>query len=346
MKALVLHSLNNLCLENVMIPEIKNNEALIRVRAVGVCGSDIDRIIHTGVYSFPCILGHEFSGEIVGISKGNNIFKIGDRVTAAPLIPCRKCYYCQIGCFSLCENYNFIGSRTDGAFAEYVKVPLQNLIKIPNEVNFDYAAMVEPSAVTLHGIFKAEITAGDNVVVLGLGPIGQFAIQWSKILGASKIYGVDIVSDRLNVAQKIGCDKTILAAEEDPVEYLSILNKISPDVVIETAGSHITQIQSIKIVRKKGTVLLLGTAHHDVVFKPQIWESILRKELTIKGTWNSYSSPFPGSEWFSSIEFIKNGRLVLEPMISHRINLNEVPDFFKKIDNKMKYFFNKIIILP
>lgn len=346
MNALVLYSTNDLRLEKVMIPKIKSDEVLIRVQAVGVCGSDIGRIVRTGTCFFPSILGHEFSGMIAEIGEDNNMFEIGDRVTAVPLIPCRKCHYCQSGYFSLCEKYNFIGSRISGAFTEYVKVPLQNVLKITNEVSFDHAAMIEPSSVVLHGILKTGITIGDNVVVLGLGPVGQFAIQWSKILGANKIYGVDIVPEKLKVAQKIGCDEVILATEQNPVKYLSTLNGIGPDIVIETAGSHITQIQSIQIVRKKGTVLLLGTAHHDVVFKPQTWESILRKELKIEGTWNSYSSPFPGKEWFSSIEFIKNERLILEPMISHRIGLEEAPNLIENIYNNSNFYFNKIIINP
>jgi len=346
MKALVLHCPGELIYEDVKIPEVGQKEVLIKVKAAGICGSDIPRIMDTGTYSFPCIPGHEFAGEISEKGKEVDSYNKGDRVVAAPLIPCGECHYCRTGNYSLCESYNFIGSRTDGAFAEYVKVPAENVLRLNGDTDFKHAAMIEPAAVTLHGMFKIPITTGDSVAILGLGPIGQFAVQWSKIMGAGKIYGVDVDPEKFEIARKIGCDETILASEVDPVQRLKEINDVGPDIVIETAGSHITQVQSIKIVKKKGQVLLLGTAHHKVNFEPEVWEKILRKEIVIKGAWNSYSMPFPGREWIESIKFLENASLKMEPMISHKINFNELPSLLKKIDENRNYSFNKIIVTP
>lgn len=149
MAAAVLHAPADLRYEEIGVPRIGANDVLLRVKAAGNCGSDLQRIMVEGTHVFPCVPGHEFSGEIAEIGNKVDSFKIGDKVTAYPLISCMRCEWCQQGEYNLCEDYDYLGSRCDGAFAEYVKVPDSNLIKLPRPIDFEEAAMIDPACVWL-----------------------------------------------------------------------------------------------------------------------------------------------------------------------------------------------------
>ena len=165
MKAIRMYAPRDLRLEEVPVPKIKENEALVKVMAVGICGSDIPRINEFGAYISPITPGHEFAGQIVETGAKVNDFKAGDRVTVPPLMPCFKCEYCQQGHFSLCQDYNYFGSRCDGAFAQYVAVPEINLLKIADHVSYEAAATADPLANALHVISRGSFKAGDKVCV-------------------------------------------------------------------------------------------------------------------------------------------------------------------------------------
>ena len=220
MQAAVLHAPADLRIEEVPVPEIGPYDVLVRVRAAGICGSDLERIMVTGTYHFPTIPGHEFCGEVDTAGSAVKAYKAGDRVLVVPIIPCGTCEYCAQGYYGQCEHYDYLGSRTDGGFAEYVRVPEGNLIPLPESVSFLEGAAVEPAAVTLHGIIKADIRAGDSVAVLGCGAIGLFAIQFAKILGATRVIAVDVIPGKLESAKKAGADFCINALECDPVEEI------------------------------------------------------------------------------------------------------------------------------
>ncbi len=345
MKAAVLHAPGDLRIEDVNKPKITNkNDVLINIKAAGICGSDLDRVLHTGTYKFPTIPGHEFCGIIE--AKGDHVkgLKIGDKVVVAPMLPCMKCESCARGNYGQCEDYDFIGSRRDGAFAEYVVAPEVNVLKMPSNVSFEEGAVVEPAAVTLHGMRKVKINPGETVVVLGCGPIGQIAVQFAKIMGATKVIAVDIVDEKLSEVTKLGADITINSMKEDAVEAIkNVTDGKGADVTIETAGSNITQEQSLRATKNLGRILLLGTAHKDVVFPPKSFERIVRGELELVGSWNSYSAPFPGIEWKATMDFINSGQLKVKPLITHRFNLEETAEVFGKLKNR-ELNFNKIII--
>ncbi len=344
MKAAVLHAPGDLRIETVSKPKITNkNEVLVNIKAAGICGSDLDRVLHTGTYKFPTIPGHEFCGIIEAKGEEVKDLKIGDKVVVAPMLPCMKCDSCASGNYGQCEDYDFIGSRRDGAFAEYVVAPQVNVLKMPSNVSFEEGAVVEPAAVTLHGMRKVKINPGETVVVLGCGPIGQIAVQFSKIMGATKVVAVDIVDEKLSEAQKLGADITVNSMKEDPIEAIKkVTGGKGADVTIETAGSNITQEQSLRATKNLGRILLLGTAHKDVVFPPKSFERIIRGELELVGSWNSYSAPFPGVEWRATMDFISSGQLKVKPLITHRFNLEEAADVFQKLKNR-ELNFNKIV---
>ena len=159
----------------------------VKVKASGICGSDVPRVLHNGVHFYPIVLGHEFSGDVVEVGEGVEHIKTGDRVSGAPLIPCMKCEDCQKGNYSLCKHYSFIGSRQQGSNADYVVIPAANTVVFDKSISYEQGAMFEPSTVALHGVLCNDYKGGGYVAVLGGGTIGMFTMQWAKIFGSKKV---------------------------------------------------------------------------------------------------------------------------------------------------------------
>lgn len=346
MKAAVLHAPGDLRIERAAVPSLadKEDHVLLKVAAAGICGSDIGRVMKTGTYRFPTIPGHEFCGEIAGVGSNVVNWKPGDRAVAAPILPCGRCSSCQEGNYGQCDHYNYLGSRTDGGFAEYVAVPERNLIRLPDEISYLEGAAIEPAAVTLHGIMRLRFSPGDTAVVLGCGAIGLFAVQMAKIMGAAHVIAVDIGEEKLELARKAGADTKINGIKTKAVpEILKFTGGKGADIVIETAGTSITQVQSIEACKKHGQVLYLGTAHNDVVIPPHVFEHIVRNEVTITGSWNSYSAPFPGREWNAVIQFLQEQRLDIKSFITHQYPLEEAPEVIRRMWSR-SFTFNKIVL--
>lgn len=343
MKAMVLYEPGNMKVEERKIPEeLGCDEVLVNVKAVGICGSDLDRTLKTGMYTMPAIPGHEFCGQIAAVGEQVAGFKQGDRVLGVPLLPCFQCESCMQGNYGQCDHYDYIGSRRDGAFAEYVVIPERNLLKMPDNVSYLEGAAVEPAAVTLHGMMRIGINPGETVVVLGCGTLGLFAIQLAKIMGAGTVVATDVSEFKFDFARKAGADVVIDAGKEDAVQAVrKLVGK--PNVVIETAGSNITQEQSIRMGKKHGRMLFLGSAHRDVVIPPKTFECIIRNEIVITGSWNSFSAPFPGAEWSSILRYLESGRFDINSFISHVIPLDELPDTIRKMASR-DIEYNKVVV--
>ncbi|WP_071396176.1 galactitol-1-phosphate 5-dehydrogenase [Bacillus tuaregi] len=345
MKAAVLYSENKIVYQDIEIDACKADEVKIKVMAVGICGSDTHKMTSQWKYALPAIMGHEFSGYIV--EKGSDVtnYQIGDRVLGVPFEPCHKCEYCLRGQFSLCENYGMIGSKSFGAFAEYVNVKASNVLPI-GDMDYEEAAMVEPLAVALHGVLGIEPRIGDIAAVFGAGTIGMLAIEWLKIAGIKKIIAIDISDEKLQEAVNRGCDKSINPVKEDLLEKINeYTNGLGVDIALECAGSKITQEQCLLITRKKGKVGYLGIAYSDVHLSEKAFENIFRRELTLKGFWNSYSAPFPGEEWITSIDFINKGKINLKELISHRFKLEDTQRAFNMMINREEPY-GKVMIKP
>ena len=345
MRALKLHAPGDVRFETVPIPQIKPDEALVNVKACGVCGSDIPRILKYGAHISELITGHEFSGVVVDTGADVDNVKIGQRVTAAPLIPCMKCPWCDKGHYSLCESYDYLGSRSDGAMAEYVRVPKANLIPLPDEVTFEAGAMVDPAANAVHALSKTDITPDSVVAIVGVGPIGLFAVQLAKHLGAKTVIGVDVSKDKLDLAKDAGCDEVVNSLE---TEASVAIRKIAPDgadVILDASGVQVAQHQCVLSAANHATIIFLGISHDSLTLSEKAVDRILRGELRIQGSWNSFSKPFPGREWTYSVELMQQGALWKESFISHRLQLEEGPEFFTRLA-KEKFYFNKIMFLP
>lgn len=347
MTGAVLHAPGDLRIEKVKKPELEkcSKEVIVRVKAAGICGSDLSRVMTTGTYHFPTIPGHEFCGIVEETGELADQYRPGDRVLVSPILPCYQCDSCQEGNYGQCDHYNYLGSRTDGGFAQYVKTRQENLIPLPKEISFIEGAAVEPAAVTLHGMMRLHFRPGDCAVILGCGPIGLFAVQFAKIMGATSVAAVDIDARKLDLAKRAGADYTINGMELPVVDTLKkyTVDK-GADLVIETAGTSMTQLQSIEICKKHGQVLYLGTSHKDVVIPPQVFEHIVRNEITITGSWNSYSAPFPGREWTAVLEYVKSGRLDIRSFITHQYPLVKAPEVIAQMQAR-EFMFNKVVLI-
>lgn len=326
MKAARLYQPGDLRIEEVKSPVLQKGQVIVKVHTAGVCGSDIPRIMLTGTYHFPCIPGHEFSGEIVECDKTVTKFRKGDRVAVAPLMPCMECEMCRKGFYGQCENYDFLGSRRDGGFAEYTAVPEENLLLLPDSVSYKEAAVIEPAAVALHGLYKLHLNGNETVAVFGCGAIGLLAVRLLKVLGAGSIAAVDIDTEKLKLAEKLGADIVIDSLSEDPVKRIFREYEKGVSAAVETAGTPVTQEQCIRAVKSQGEVLFLGTAHKDIVFPPETFERIVRNELCIFGSWNSYSAPYPGKEWKEIIRYLEEKKLSFESLITQTYPLERMPE--------------------
>lgn len=346
MRAAVLHAVNDLRYEEVALPELKPNEVLLKVHACGVCGSDLPRVLTTGTYHFPTIPGHEFSGSVAAVGTQANPALLGKRASVIPLIPCRKCKLCEVGQFSLCEHYDFLGSRSDGGFAEYVRVPQENLILIPDEVDSESAAMLEPISVALHVIHLCSVKPEDNVAVFGLGAVGIFIAQWARAFGAKHVYAIDIDPQKVDVAKQCGLKDAVCSAKQDIEAMISAqTDGLGVDVAIEASGAVPALAQAIGLLRIAGTLGLVGRPVKDAVIPNGAYEKILRKQLHIQGSWSFAFTRFPHHDWEESLNALQRGAIVTAPLITHRFPLRETYHAISLMAGK-ETFVHKILIEP
>lgn len=345
MKALVITADKNMELLEMDVPKVSEKKVLIKVAYCGICGSDLPRYFEGGVHAYPQVLGHEFSGVIEEIGEEVENFKVGDRVAVAPLIPCFECENCQKGEPAMCMNYSFIGSREQGAMAEYIAVPEVNCVRVPDDLSLEEAALLEPLTVAIHGIERINIPAGAEVLVLGAGTIGLLTVLSLRAIGVGQITVVDLNDNKLTLAKQIGADIAVNPTKTTLEDFYKVNKR--PEVVIETAGSAITQRQAVEFVAKRGKIVYVGTSTRDVVLEPEVFELILRGELEVTGSWMSYSAPFPGYEWKTGLRFMASGEIDVKPLITGKYKLEDVELPFNKmvepgsVDVKLLYAINE-----
>lgn len=332
MKAAVLYGQQDIRYEEVDTPQINNEEILVKVRSTGICGSDIPRLFGKAAHYYPIILGHEFSGEAVEIGKSVKNVSIGDRIVGAPLLPCYKCTDCLRGNYAQCKNYSFIGSRENGSWAQYVKIPVKNVVKLPAGVNFEQGAFFEPLTVALHGLFLMDFKGGAEVAIVGMGTIGLLTLQCAKNLGAKRITVFDIDDERLSTAKEYGADICLNTGTEGFKE--KVFNETQGrgfEMVVDTAGVQFTQKLSLEIAENKGNVMFISTPISNLTLLTKEFEQINRKELTLKGSWMSYSVPFPGKEWELAGYYLSKNVIKVERLIDRIIPLSEIESAVKDL---------------
>lgn len=341
MKALNLHGVGDLRYEDVPLPERKQDEVLLRVRAVGICGSDIPRVFEKGTYHFPTIIGHEFAGEIV---EADDSSLIGKGASVFPLLPCGKCLACRTGHYAQCKAYSYYGSRQDGAMAEYLAVKEANLCLLPDGVSYEAAAMNEPAAVALHAFRKSRAVLGDTVVIYGIGTIAFLLAWWAKAAGVSNIILAGRSQAKVQMAEQLGF-AAVNVREADLGEYVrGLTGGEGADVCIEGTGCSDGAEACLDVAKRFGNVVLMGNPAGNVNISQNGYWQILRKELQLIGTWNSSFSR-QENDWQQSLQAMQSGILQPEKLITHRFRLSEYKKAFDLMHEKQEPYLKVMFVM-
>ena len=342
MKALVLEEYNKLAYKDVDNPVTNKDEVLVEIKAVGICGSDVHGLDgSTGRRIPPIIMGHEASGVIVEIGKNVTGWNIGDRVTFDSTIYKLDDWYTRNGHYNLSDNRMVLGVsckdfRRDGAFAQFVTIPGHILYRIPENVSFEQAAMVEPVAVALHAINLSGVKINDTIVVFGSGMIGLFIIQLLKHAGCNVI-AVDMLQEKLDMAKRAGAS-TVLNAQTDDVsaEIRKLTNNRGADFAFEAVGITPTIKSAIESLRKGATLILVGNLSPAIEFPLQ---KVVTQEITVKG------SCAINGEYPAVLDLISKGKINVDNMISAMAPLSEGALYFDKLYRKEQGLL-KVILKP
>ncbi len=348
MQALVLHDVGDLRLAQIPIPNVSEGQVRVRIGFCGVCGSDIPRIFSKGTYNFPTVCGHEFAGTIDKSGSGVEGFSDGDNVVVFPLIWCGKCEACEGGKYVQCSDYDYLGSRSDGAFAEYVVAPQENIIRVPDSVSLEEAAQTEPAAVALHALRRVQDSlVGKTVTIFGAGPIGLMVAQWSRIMGSEQVLLFDIVTEKLELAKEIGFDGVFNSILADPVEVVNAQTEgKGAHICIEAAGVPQTYLHALGSVRRGGSVVLLGNPDADVTLPASLISQLMRREVRVLGTWNSdFSISGNDDDWRTVLHAMASGDLDLSPLITHKVPLIDSTKTLHMMKEKSE-FYAKVLIHP
>lgn len=344
MNALVLESNSILKFKQVAEPEpFGEMPVLVRIAAVGVCGSDYLRFSKGKAYHYPLVMGHEFSA-IVEQAPAGSQHQRGDRVTVFPLLPNYHDPLSRIGEYAVSLDYDYFGSRRDGAFAELLYVPEQNLIPIPDGLSLIYAALTEPAAVALHGVRKFNIPAFASSLVIGCGAIGAFAAQWLRILGCSRVIAADVDPRKLEIMAGMGFE-CIDARREDTVDaVMNRTNQRGVDCIVEASGQPATLIQALNSATVFGQVLLLGDMAAEVSLSASLLSTFIRHEVSLLGSWNSKMTPPGQSEWEMVLHHMCRD-LQVAPLISHTVTLSEGPQIFADISSQRTWYSKVVFVI-
>jgi len=357
MKALLLTAPSVLELTDFAEPEIGPGEVLVRVRACGICGSDIHGWDgSSGRRQPPLIMGHEASGEIARVGPQVTRWRAGDRVTFDSTIYCGECAFCRSGQVNLCDNRRVVGVspreyKQHGAFAEFVALPERILYRLPDTIAFPQAAMIEPVSIAIHavrrlmpnagkqpGVRRSELGGAASAVVVGSGMIGLLVIQALRWAGMETVIAVDLEEKRLAVARELGATHTFNSASADvPAEVAKLTAGRGADYAFEVVGISPTLNLAIASLRRGGSAVLVGNLAAKTDFPMQ---AVVTKELTLYGTCGS------AGEYPLCLELIANGTIRVEPMMTAVAPLDEGKAWFERLSAKDGGKFMKVILTP
>jgi L-iditol 2-dehydrogenase len=343
MKALLLKQYMELELTDLPQPEIGANDVLVRVRACGICGSDVHGMDgSTGRRIPPIVMGHEAAGTIEAVGRDVKAWKTGDRVTFDSTVSCGKCHFCRRGDINLCDNRQVLGVscgdyRRNGAFAEYVAVPQNILYRLPEGLPFEHAAMIEAVSIAVHAVNLTAHELGDTAVVVGSGMIGQLTVQAAKVAGFGRVFAVDIDDAKLERAKSLGADEVFNSKNCDAAaEIAARTDGRGVDAALEAVGATDPIKTAMSCVRKGGTVTLIGNISPKVEVNLQ---AIVTRQIRLQGSCAS------SGEYPACIDLLSRGAIRVDSMISAKSPLNEAASWFDRL-YKHEPNLMKVIVQP
>jgi len=342
MKASVLFAPQDLRWEQRPKPVPKVNQAIVRMKAVGICGSDFHYYqtgkCGTAILTRPFILGHEAAGEVVETGPGVEKLKVGDRVAIEPGVPCEKCKYCKSGRYNLCPEVRFLAdSLTDGAFVEYLSMPEDLLFVLPKNISYEQGALIEPISVGIYVVGNSHIKPGDKVAIFGQGPIGLGILKVLLAYGITDILVTDISEFRLNISRKQADGiVAVNATQEDPVEKaLSFSNGEGVNCVFEASGAVSAIRQCFEVVERGGRIFLVGITNQKEINIPI--PKIVDNQISVCGSFR-YASTYP-----KTISLLSSRKLKVDDLITHRFPFEKLEEGFKLIKEGRKDVIKVVI---
>lgn len=349
MKAYVLEGIDQLEYKEVNKPSLSEGYVLVEVHASGICNSDIARVFTTGTYHFPTIPGHEFSGKVVEAFDEVGKAWLGKRVGIFPLIPCKECVCCKHEQYEMCNNYNYLGSRCDGGFAEYVAVPVWNLIELPESVSYQEAAMLEPASVALHAVRRLDLKGVSSVVVLGLGTIGIIIAQWLHVLGVKTVIATGHSVKHGELMKRVTSDKYTYIDASDGEEasvseqILQLTEGVGVDAVLDCVATSDSLTDALSCVKAGGQIVIVGNPKGDIAIEKNSYWKILRKQIRLTGTWNSSFMHTSEDDWNTVLRECEKGNLHLKELITHELAFDKLHEGLTLMKDKTGYR-NKVMI--
>lgn len=320
------------------VPEINEDEALIKVHTAGICGSDIGAFRGANkLVSYPRIIGHEIAGEIVKIGSNNpKGLKVGDRVVVDPYLYCGHCYACSIGRTNCCEDLKVLGVHVDGGMAEFYKHPSNMLVKIPQGLSWEMAALAEPLTISLHGVHRGKITKGEYALFYGAGPIGILAALVAKLYGATPII-VDVVQERLDFSKECGIDYVINSKSEDVVERVKeITGGKMVQCAMEATGANACIRGALDVVCNAGRVVYTGWPKVPTELPTDIFT---KKELDIRGARTS------AGEFEEALEIIAGKKLPMDKILTKTVSIEDAPETIIDIEKNPGSYMKVVVKL-
>ncbi|MFC3882142.1 NAD(P)-dependent alcohol dehydrogenase [Bacillus songklensis] len=343
MKAAVMNEPFDIEIKELPVPKATGDEVLVKVMAVGVCGSDIHYYEHGKIGRYvvekPIILGHECAGIVAEIGDSVTKFKVGDRVAIEPGITCGRCEYCKEGRYNLCPDVQFLATPpVDGAFVQYIKHREDFLFPIPDELTFEEAALNEPFSVGIHAAKRTKLQPGSTIAIMGMGPVGLTAIAAAKAFGASTIIVTDLEENRLEAAKRLGATHTINVLKSDPVEEIKKLtNGKGVDVAFETAGNPKALQSALASLKRGGKMAIVGLPPQSEIALNVPF--IADNEVDIYGVFR-YANTYP-----QGIQFLASKQSDLQSLITDRFSLEQTKEAMERArTNKQESL--KVVVYP
>jgi hypothetical protein len=321
MKAVYLERPEDIYIKEIDEPLCPAGYARIRVRAVGICGSDISAYKGTSpMCTYPRIIGHEVVGDIVEVNSSSSQLKVGDRVILEPYIYCGKCYPCLNGRTNSCENLKVLGVHIDGGMTEYISHPVHLIHKLPEKLSDEEWVMVEPLSIAMHALHRLKVKEGEHIAIFGGGQIGNLAAQSALIIGAIPIL-IDLLDERLGKAREVGIENVLNPQKDNIMEKIKeITGGRMAECVVEATGALSAIRTTLDVVACTGRIAFVGWPSQEISLPTAL---ITRKELDIYGSRNSVGE-FPGA-----IDLISTGRVDVKPVISKVVSLEEIPEYVR-----------------